>query len=520
MKSLFCATLVWLILSTVCCKTTRVPVVEPTSSKEDGKLEVVFIQINDVYEIAPLEGGKSGGMARVATLKKQYQQLNKNTLVVIAGDFVSPSVFNSLQFNGKRIRGKQMIEAMNAAGMNLAIFGNHEFDINDSELQERINESDFQWVASNVFHVKQGKVSPFEKVRNEDTVTFPKSLIMNFTDDDSTSVRIGFIGITLPFNKAPFVSYTDAVKSAKELYAVLKDSCDAVVAITHQTIDQDMELAKQIPGLALILGGHEHDMRFKKVGNVYITKAHSNAKSAYVVKLLVDKTRNSHHVAPELKMLDETVALDSMTSIVVKKWMDVSEQNYASLGFDAKQIVIHKGDSLDGREANVRRGSTNLTTIVTAAMADACPEANVVIFNAGSIRVDDLLPPPVSEYDIIRSLPFGGAIRVADMKGKLLLQVLDAGRSNIRTGGFLHYGPVKYIANVNSYTLDGHPIVADKVYKVAVTDFLMLGLETNLGFLNKDNPGIVKIYPEDSTANSSKSDLRLAVVRYLQKNYK
>src|SRR5687768_18555334 len=87
------------------------------SKTDDGKLEAIFIQVNDVYEIAPLEGGKTGGMARVSSLKKQYQQRNPNTFLVMAGDFLSPSVYNSLKYKGERIRGKQMVESMNAAGM-------------------------------------------------------------------------------------------------------------------------------------------------------------------------------------------------------------------------------------------------------------------------------------------------------------------------------------------------------------------------------------------------------------------
>ena len=61
----------------------------------------------------------------------------------MAGDFLSPSVFNTLQYNGERVRGRQMVEAMNAAGTNIAVFGNHEFDITEGELQQRINESEF-----------------------------------------------------------------------------------------------------------------------------------------------------------------------------------------------------------------------------------------------------------------------------------------------------------------------------------------------------------------------------------------
>ncbi len=137
--------------------------------------------------------------------------------------------------------------------------------------------------------------------------------------------------------------------------------------------------------------------------------------------------------------------------------------------------------------------------------------------NSGSIRLDDILNPPVTQYDIIRSLPFGGGIREADMKGSLLLQVLEVGRKNSGTGGFLQYHPVIYNSNSNSWLLNNQSIDPGKTYRVAMSDFLFTGKEANLDFLNKDNPGITKVYDAETTTASSKSDIRLAVVRYLQK---
>ena len=84
------------------CSTKRLVVL-----KDDGKIEATFIQINDVYEIAPLANGTIGGMARVGQLKKELKQKNPNTYMVMSGDFVSPSVYNSLKFEGKAIRGRQ-----------------------------------------------------------------------------------------------------------------------------------------------------------------------------------------------------------------------------------------------------------------------------------------------------------------------------------------------------------------------------------------------------------------------------
>ena len=327
-----------------------------TTLKDDGKITVTFVQINDVYEIAPMQGGKVGGVARVATLKKQELAKNPNTVMVMAGDFLSPSVYNSLKYEGKRIRGKQIVESLNAAGLDLAVFGNHEFDIKEDELQDRINESTFKWIASNTFHQTRSGVAPFVKTNSSGMESFPETYIMNVQDQDGTKAKIGFIGLTLPFNKAEYVSYTDHFEAAEKLYNELKKSCDAVVAITHLSVEEDSILARRVPGLALIMGGHEHDMQFKKIGDIYITKAHANAKSAYVNYLTIDVKNKKHSVVPELRMIDTTIEQDPATALVVKKWMDIGEENYQALGFNAQRVIREAGEPLDGREEMIRSG--------------------------------------------------------------------------------------------------------------------------------------------------------------------
>jgi 2',3'-cyclic-nucleotide 2'-phosphodiesterase (5'-nucleotidase family) len=492
------------------CTATR-----KATAKDDGKIDVTFVQINDVYEIAPLSGGREGGMARVAALKKKYQQKNPNTFLVIAGDFVSPSVYNSLQFEGKAIRGKQMIEAMNAAGMNFAVFGNHEFDIKESELQERINESNFQWISSNAFHKTSSGITPFS-YRN---TTIPKTYVLQVKDADGTTAKIGLIGLVLPFNKADYVSYTDALSTAKEMYNQLKDSVDAVVAITHQSLQEDEQLAREIPGLAAILGGHEHDQHFEKLGNIYITKALANAKSAYIVNLNINKKKGKIKATPKLEKINETVALDSTTNAVVQKWQEIAEKNYSSLGFDAKKVLITNSEPLDGREAEIRSHPTNLTRLTLSSIVDAVPKADVALMNAGSIRVDDILQMPVTEYDIIRTLPFGGGIREVDMKGNLLIRILEQGKKNIGTGGFLLYN--ENVTNAeDKWLLNATPIDPTKIYHVAVTDFLLSGKEANLEYFNPTNVDIIKVYEAVTSVNDPRSDIRLAVVRYLERRLK
>ncbi len=162
-----------------------------TDSKDDGLIEVIFLQVNDVYEIAPLPGDNRGGMARVATLKKQLLAKNNNTIMVMAGDFLSPSVIGTLDDeNGDGIKGAHMVDVLNVAGLDLVTFGNHEFDLKEEDLQKRLNESDFEWVSSNVLHVINGETNVFHKVKNDKKEYFPKTVIKHFQDADGTKLKV------------------------------------------------------------------------------------------------------------------------------------------------------------------------------------------------------------------------------------------------------------------------------------------------------------------------------------------
>ena len=281
-------------------------------------------------------------------------------------------------------------------------------------------------------------------------------------------------------------------------------------------------LARKLPDLALIIGGHEHDRRFHKEGKVLITKAHANARSAYILELRINKVNARTSVRSSLQRINADIPFDPVTDSVVKKWTTIAENNYGQLGFDAKKIIRSAGEPLEGRETEVRSKPTNLTRIIVSAMETAAPLADIAIVNAGSIRVDDILQMPVSEYDILRTLPFGGSIVEVEMKGSMLLQILESGRKNVGIGGFLHYSPTLKFqvapgAESATWTFKDIPVDISKTYRVALTDFLLSGGEANLGFLKSDNPGIVKVYEIAKQVTDPRSDIRLAIVRYMEK---
>ena len=103
--------------------------------KPECNVKVTLLQVNDVYQFAPVDQGTRGGLGRVLTMKKAIQQQNPNTLFLMAGDTISPSV-ESITY-----KGAQMIEAWNTVGLDYATFGNHEFDFGPDVLKDRVKES-------------------------------------------------------------------------------------------------------------------------------------------------------------------------------------------------------------------------------------------------------------------------------------------------------------------------------------------------------------------------------------------
>src|ERR1051326_6478692 len=90
------------------CGVTRRATVAP------DLVHLTILQINDAYVLDPVDDGKRGGMARLATLVKEVRGQNPNTLFVHAGDFLAPSVLSTY------LKGRQMIATLDALGLDVA----------------------------------------------------------------------------------------------------------------------------------------------------------------------------------------------------------------------------------------------------------------------------------------------------------------------------------------------------------------------------------------------------------------
>jgi 5'-nucleotidase len=462
---------------------------------------VTIAHFNDVYEIGPVEGGKSGGLARVATVISQLKRANAPVLVTLGGDYVSPSALGTARINGEALAGRQMVDVLNATGLEWATVGNHEFDISEAAFNARMAESKFKVVISNI---TDANGRPFPNV--------VKTAIVPVTAGGRT-IRIGLIGIVIDFNKKPWVKYLPPVESAKSAVAELKGKVDAIVALTHLALAGDAELAASVPEIDLILGGHEHENWSLRRGEHFtpIIKADANVRSLAIVSMAFGAKGTRPTVSARLQVIDDTVKAQPAVDALVKKWTDAAFDAFRKDGFAPEARVVTTTEPLDGRESTVRNREGRLTQIIANAMQHEAG-ADVGIYNGGSVRIDDVLPPgPVTEYDIIRVLPFGGKVLRVEMDGALLSRVLDTGLGNQGLGGFLHSSDGMK-RDSTGWSLNGVRIDPAKIYTAGVSDFLMTGGETNLAYLTRTTAGVHEI--------EEKRDVRRAVIDELKRIYK
>jgi 5'-nucleotidase len=453
------------------------PVVAPAPpSAPSGEPALRILHVNDVYEIAPVEGGRSGGLARVSTIRRALLDSAPALVTTLGGDYLSPSALGTARVGAERLNGRQMVATLNALELDVAVLGNHEFDVPEAAFRAHLAQARFAVLAANV---TDSAGRPFPGLR--------PYLVATHTIG-GRAVRIAFLGVVIPSNRAAWARIADPVPVARDLARRLRDSADVLVALTHLGVDDDARLAAEAPELDLILGGHEHENYTLRRGPglVPVLKADANVRTVQIATVRLP-AEGRPVVTSRLQPVTSALADEPRVAAVVEAYTDSAFAGFARSGFAPRERVAVVPEPLDGREATVRNSSSTLTRLIGAAMRREVPSAAVSIYNGGSVRIDDVVPAgPLTQYDVIRILPFGGRIVRVRMQGSLLRRVLEQGRRNAGSGGWLQTDAVR--EEDGRWTVGGAPLRDEQWYPAAITDFLLTGNEVGLGFLTRESP--------------------------------
>jgi len=425
-------------------------------------LHVTLLQINDHYVLEPVDGGRRGGMARLATLVRDLKRENPNTIFALAGDTLSPSVESAL------MRGAQMVAALNAIGLDFATFGNHEFDFGPEVLRERMKESKFRWLSANVVDRRSGQA--FGGASAEVLVTLG-------------GARVGLFGLTTTqaaqtSRPGPDVTFAQPVTAAKDVAARLRaQGASIVVAVTHVTMAEDKAIAAAAD-VDVILGGHEHEPLVAEEGKTLITKAGSDAR--YLVQVDVWLTREGRLVERSWRFreVSRRIAPDPAVEALVR--------DYARrLDRELDAVVGKNSVPLEARSATLRTEETNLGDFVADALRERLG-TDVAVINGGAIRTNRTVPPgPLTRRDVLSLLPFTDMVVKLEMRGADLRAALEHGLAQTDRvgGGFLQLSGARVVwdprlapgRRIVDVSVTGKPLADDAVYTVAVPGYLVRG---------------------------------------------
>jgi len=212
-----------------------------------------IFSVNDVYELENL--------GRLSRFIRDHTNDGRDPYIcTLNGDFLSPSLLSSYDL------GAAAVSVMNSVPVTHACLGNHEFDHSTMILGQRLSELDASVLNSNVrstdaFHgldENGARVGAFVD-------DLPSTEILELG-----GLKIGLLGVcttSTPLSSAVKprgVVFQDVVPIVRRIVRDFdhpknpEDAVDLTIALTHQTLCEDETLAREVPELGLILGGHEH----------------------------------------------------------------------------------------------------------------------------------------------------------------------------------------------------------------------------------------------------------------------
>ena len=513
------------------------------ADSKEKEVDVMFLHDTHSHlnEFATVEDEKTqvlGGFAKIKTLINEQKEDNPDTLVLDAGDFSMGTLIQVMyEEEASEIR------MLGEIGVDVATFGNHEYDYKAKGLANMLNNA-----------VASGDKLPAMVVCNVDWKTMEKE---GLTEDqkilkaafehygvkdyivlDKNDVKIAITGIfgedcldCVPNCPLEFKSPVDALK---ETVATIRseENVDMIACVSHsgtwedESKSEDEILAKNVPEVDLIISGHTHTKLDKPIrhGDTYIVSAGEYGK--YLGSLSMEQKKDGRWELDdyELILVDKDVKADAEAQMKADSFMEKVDSKYLEqFGYTADQVLC-TNDIEFATSADV--GSKHTEMNLGSIMADAYTYSvakfdntdtrpvDVAVVPAGVIR-DTYAKGNVTTKNVFNSFSLG--IGKDGIAGYPLISIyltgeelkiaaeIDASISDFMSsarlytdGLYWNYNPNRMILNkvTDVYLRDVNEerveIEDDKLYRV-VTDFYtsqMLGGVTDLSY------GLLSVVPK------------------------
>ncbi len=428
-------------------------------------VELTILGVGDVYNFADHKG--RGGVARLNAVALAERAANPNTLYVMDGDMLSPSILSGFD------KGQNMIDLTNMVPFDIAVPGNHEFDFGVDNFLEKMAASKYPWAAVNITNGDGSPVEGLGGVMMRDIEGLKVALIpvaQDTTPEVTSSGDLQFAG-----------TVESAIAAAKQAKA---DGAEFIIAVVQTDRTNDNELI-QSGAFDVIMSGDDHSYGTYYDGRTAYVETAIDGEFLSPVDITVsittrdDGSRKIRWV-PNFRFIDTaTVAPDPATQAKVDAFQ-------AKLDESLNVPLGATEGPLDSRRNVVRGEESAMGNLIADALRWATG-ADIAIANGGGIRGDRTYDAGtvLTRRDILTELPFGNATVVTELPGSQILAAIENGVSQVERGSgrFPQVSGLAYVydpsapagSRVTQITVGGAPLDMDKVYTVATNNYILAG---------------------------------------------
>lgn len=440
-----------------------------------------------------------GGIARLKTAidAKRAELEGQNVVLVDAGDQFQGSLFYT------QYRSEIIAEFANDLGIEVMAVGNHEFDDGPEELAKLLDAVDFPIISGNT------------NVENEPLLAgrIPGTFVLEVGGE-----QIGFVSALAEdtdetSSPGDNVEFEDTFTSLRaQVDALTAAGVNKIIALTHVGYTQDLQIAANVPGIDVIVGGHSHTLLSNTeegaagpyptlVNNpdgveVPVVTAYSYGK--YLGDLVVtwDDEGNVTSADGAPILMDASV---EPHEAYVTRLAELEEPIQELMA----QVIGTTTEAIDGSRETCRVMECTMGNLVADAMLDRVADQGVTIAiqNGGGLRAS-IDAGEITMGEALTVLPFSNTLATVEISGADVIDALENGASDIENGAgrFSQVAGLKY-----SYTLskpagerisdvmvrsgdDWVPIDEEATYKIATNNYMRGGGDGYGTFAEGDNP--------------------------------
>ncbi len=403
-----------------------------------------------------------------AAAVKDIRAKKPDALLLDAGDMTTGTLYYNL------FKGQADLEFFNYMQYDAVTFGNHEFDAGSTQeghqpLVDYIKGADFPFVSANIDFSKDEK---FTGLFSDLVSSEPENgKIYNGIVKEVNGEKVGIFGLTTQETEAisspGAITFENYIEEAEKAVKAFEDlGVDKIVVLSHlgyddnPEIDNDLELAKAVNGIDIIVGGHSHtnldgpvavteDAKGLAKDATLIVQAYQYSDFLGTLDVVFDDKGVIVDYKGELVKLGDYTA-DPTALKLLKPYQDeVNAFGETEIGVTAVAELENPRTGDDPTKPSVRKNETILGNLITDGMlakAKNFTEKEVVLAvqNGGGIR-SNIPAGAITVSEVITVLPFGNTLALMDVTGAELKAAFEhsLGQYPAENGGFLHVAGAK-----------------------------------------------------------------------------